>query len=128
MSIGNEQILRRLRSAPNLWVATVRPDGRPHLTPTWFVVHDEKVYICIDPASVKARNLARNRHVALALEDGSAPIIVEGSARRLERADWPPAVIDSFQRKYEWNIAGESQYSLLIEIAPAKVLSWGASE
>ena len=27
----------RMAAAQNYWVATVRPDGRPHLTPAWGV-------------------------------------------------------------------------------------------
>ena len=119
---------QRLRSENNIWVATVRPDGRPHLTPVWFIWHDRKVYICIDPASVKARNLALNERIALALEDGSAPIIVEGVGRRIDGPNRPPGVVDAFQRKYNWNIIGDGQYSLLVEITPQKVLNWGSGE
>ena len=61
---------QRLQSEGNIWVTTVRPDGRPHLTPVWFVWHAGKAYICISPDSVKARNLSRNPRVALALENG----------------------------------------------------------
>ncbi|HLE28937.1 MAG TPA: pyridoxamine 5'-phosphate oxidase family protein, partial [Anaerolineales bacterium] len=61
----------RLDSAQNVWVATVRPDGRPHLVPVWFVMDGGRWYICTAPDSVKARNLQTNSRIALALEDGS---------------------------------------------------------
>jgi len=119
---------QRLRSESNIWVATVRPDGRPHLTPTWFAWQDGKAYICIDPASVKARNLAHKAQIALALEDGSAPIILEGVARQMNGADRPQGALDEFKRKYGWDIAIDGQYSLLVEITPTKVLNWGGGE
>jgi len=34
---------QRLQSDANLWLATVRPDGRPHLAPVWFVFHAERM-------------------------------------------------------------------------------------
>jgi len=116
----------RLQSESNIWVATVRPDGRPHLTPVWFVWHDGQVYICIDPNSVKARNIARNDRVALSLEDGASPLIFEGVGRAVGMSDWPPGAIDGFKRKYNWNIATDGQYSLLVEITPHKLLNWNS--
>jgi hypothetical protein len=115
---------RRLHSESNIWVATVRPDGRPHLTPVWFVWHSGKAYICIDPNSVKARNLARNGKIALALEDGSSPIIIEGVGRALNGSEPPQGVVDEFRRKYDWDITTDGQYSLLVEVTPGKVLNW----
>jgi nitroimidazol reductase NimA-like FMN-containing flavoprotein (pyridoxamine 5'-phosphate oxidase superfamily) len=126
MSILGSQTEKHLRSENNIWVATTRPDGRPHLTPTWFVLVDGKIYICIDPASVKARNLESNDQVALALEDGSSPVIVEGAGRPIDGSDRPQGVLDEFKRKYDWDVATDSQYGLLIEIAPKKVLSWNS--
>jgi len=119
---------QRLRSENNVWIATVRSDGRPHLTPVWFAWHGGKVYICVDPNSVKARNLADNPHVALALEDGSSPVILEGTARRVNDPDRPPGALAEFKRKYDWDIVADGQYSLLIEITPSKVLNWGEGE
>lgn len=116
--------LERLNSESNIWVATARPDGRPHLSPVWFVWHADKIYICIDPKSVKARNLAENERIALALEDGTSPIIVEGRARAVPASDRPQGVLDAFAQKYDWNIVTDGQYSLLIEITPTKVLNW----
>ena len=125
MKITEPNVLRRLRSESNIWVATVRPDGRPHLTPTWFALHDDKLYISIDPGSVKARNLSADTRVALALEEGAAPVIVEGEAQPVEGSDRPQGALDEFRRKYDWDIDADSQYSLLIAITPTKVLSWG---
>ena len=69
----------------NVWLATVRPDGRPHLVPIWFVVAEGgQWYVCTAPGSVKARNLHRNPKVALALEDGSNPYVIEGEARAVD--------------------------------------------
>lgn len=126
MSLLGSQMEKRLRSEKNIWVATARPDGRPHLTPTWFVLVDGRVYICIDPDSVKAHNLEGNDQIALALEDGSSPIIIEGTARPANGSNGPEGVLDAFKRKYDWDIATDGQYSLLIEIAPKKVLSWNS--
>lgn len=103
----------RLVTAKNIWVATVRPDGRPHLAPVWFVVNDGHWYFVTDPKSVKARNLQRNSKIALSLEDGNDPLIIEGEARPVE----PSAEVTRlFKEKYDWDITTDSQYSQTFEV------------
>lgn len=103
----------RLEQARNIWLATARPDGRPHLVPIWFVVDGGRWYICTSPHSVKARNLQANPRVALALEDGDHPYVVEGAARRVEP---PEAVIRKFKAKFDWDITNDSDYGAVFEI------------
>ncbi|MEK7311764.1 MAG: pyridoxamine 5'-phosphate oxidase family protein [Chloroflexota bacterium] len=107
----------RLGAAQNVWVATVRPDGRPHLAPIWFVVSDDRWYFVTDPKSVKAQNLHQNPQVALALEDGSNPHIVEGQARAVEPST---EVIRLFKEKYDWDITNDGQYTSVYEVEVSK--------
>lgn len=107
----------RLERARNIWVATVRPDGRPHLVPIWFVVDEGRWYICTGPNSVKARNLRANPRIALSLEDGNDAYVVEGEARVVQPT---PAVVRKFQAKYDWDITTDTEYSLVFEIEVRK--------
>jgi predicted pyridoxine 5'-phosphate oxidase superfamily flavin-nucleotide-binding protein len=103
----------RLKQAQNVWVATVRPNGRPHLVPIWFVEWDGSWYFVTDPRSVKARNLQHNPRICLALEDGSQPYIVEGEACPIS----PSAdVIRLFKEKYDWDITDDATYSQMFEV------------
>jgi|SRR3989304_6285225 len=103
----------------NVWVATVRPDGRPHLVPVWFVVEGEQWYLCTAPNSVKARNLQANPHAALALENGSDPLVVEGEARAVAPS---PAVVAKFKKKYDWDITTDGEYTQVYEMVVKKKL------
>ena len=113
------QIERRLQTEQNLWLATVRPDGRPHLLPIWFVWVADKIYLCTGADSVKVRNLKQNPRVSLALEDGTHPIVIEGLARPIGQAG--VAIIAEFQRKYGWDITSDDTYTQVIEIEPKRV-------
>lgn len=115
--------LQRLQTEKNIWIATSRPDGNPHLTPVWFAWFSGKIYICISENSVKARNIARNPRVALALEDGVHPVICEGVARPLPKPG-PDAVQAIYKEKYSWDYAEDGDYGLLVEITPTKWLGW----
>ena len=108
----------------NVWAATVRPDGRPHLAPVWFVVSDGKWYVVTAPDSVKARNLQRNDQISLALEDGDDPYVVEGRARPVA----PSAeVIRLFKQKYDWDITVDSTYTQTIEVVVHKTRGGSAN-
>ena len=117
------EIQQKLEREANIWFSTVRPDGRPHLVPVWFAWHDGKFYACIEAGSVKAHNLELNPPVSLALENGSQPVICEGSAIVVP-PPWPEPVIDIFKAKYDWDITTDGQYDTLLEVAPVKWLNW----
>src|SRR5690348_14186166 len=91
----------RLESERNIWLASIRPTGRPHLVPLWFVWAGGRIYLCVASNSVKVRNLATNPAVSLALESGNAPVVIEGQATLLT-TPWPEEVVLDFQRKYDW--------------------------
>ncbi len=115
----DSQVERRLQTEQNLWLATVRPNGTPHLVPIWFVWVAEKIYLCTGVDSVKVRNLTRNPQVSVALEDGTKPIVIEGVAQPIGHS--PAAVVDAFQRKYDWDITSDNIYTRIIEIEPKRI-------
>jgi PPOX class probable F420-dependent enzyme len=113
------QVERRLQTEQNLWLATVRPNSRPHLVPIWFVWVAGKIHLCTGADSVKVRNLKQNPRVSIALEDGTQPIVIEGLAQPIGRAD--AAVQAEFQRKYDWDITSDDVYTQVIEIQPERI-------
>jgi len=115
--------IHRLETQANIWFGSVRPDGRPHLAPVWFVWHSGRIYIGTDPKSVKIGNIRNNPRVVLALEDGIHPLICEGTARSLPGA-LPDDLLAAFQRKYDWDLNSEQQYNQVVEVTPLKWLSW----
>jgi hypothetical protein len=115
----------RLGRELTIWVATVRRDGRPHLTPVWYVWLNERIYIAIGSNSQKFVNLKGNQAVALAIPNTDRVIILEGEAHAANRA-----TIDKlgeyFFHKYEWDFRyDEAEDWRLVEITPYKILAWG---
>lgn len=63
-------------------LATVRPDGRPHVAPVWFVVHGDEIVTMTWYTSVKARNLRIDARAALTVDLEEPPygfVLVEGT-------------------------------------------------
>ncbi|MBV9228713.1 MAG: pyridoxamine 5'-phosphate oxidase family protein, partial [Chloroflexi bacterium] len=59
---------QRLRTEPIIWLNSVRPDGRPHSVPVWFLWDGATFLIFSKPSSQKIRNLRQNKYVTLALD------------------------------------------------------------
>jgi len=115
----------RLGRELTIWIATVRADGRPHLTPVWFIWLNEKIYIAIGSNSQKYANLRRNQKVVVALPDTANVVILEGEAHTADRAA-ADLLGDYFFHKYEWDFRHDDSATWrLIEITPEKLLSWG---
>jgi hypothetical protein len=71
----------RLERSLHFWVATTRPDGRPHVVPRWGVWLDDLWYYDGSPATRHARNLDGNAAAVLHLEDGKDAVVLEGESR-----------------------------------------------
>ncbi len=120
----------RLRKEIIIWLSSVRPDGRPHLVPVWFLWDGSTVLIISQPNNQKIRNLRQNPNVVLALEsnnDGSDVVTIEGKAELLTLDD----VVSShpaYIAKYGEDIKGINMtpetmmqtYSQAIRITPTK--------
>jgi PPOX class probable F420-dependent enzyme len=115
----------RLADERNVWLATVRPDGRPHLAPVWFVYVDDRIWVGTGRGSVRVRNLQANPAASASLEDGDAPLVAEGTVTVHERAR-PDAVVAAFQAKYGWDITVEVDADVgevvLLELRPHRWL------
>jgi PPOX class probable F420-dependent enzyme len=77
-------------------VATVRADGSPHLAPVWYALAEDGA-LCFTTGSdtVKGRALARDRRIAVCVDDERPPfsfVLLEGAAE----------VIDDLARVRQW--------------------------
>ncbi len=94
---------RALVEADLYWLATVRADGRPHVTPLLAVWMDERVHFCTGPSEQKARNLAANRHCVVLtgcnVTEG-LDVVVEGDAVRVTEDHTLRALADAYEAKY----------------------------
>ena len=72
--------MKQVRTAK---LATVRKDGRPHVTPVWFELDGDTLVFSTWHTSVKALNIRRNGRVCLCVDDEKPPfsyIQIEGTA------------------------------------------------
>jgi nitroimidazol reductase NimA-like FMN-containing flavoprotein (pyridoxamine 5'-phosphate oxidase superfamily) len=93
------EVSRHLNGAEVYWISTVRPDGRPHVTPLLGVWLEGALYFCTGPDERKAKNVARNPDCVLttgcnALDEG-LDVVVEGEPSRASRSARPAGASSS---------------------------------
>jgi nitroimidazol reductase NimA-like FMN-containing flavoprotein (pyridoxamine 5'-phosphate oxidase superfamily) len=77
------EVRARLEEAKNYWLATVRPDGRPHVVPLDGFWLADAFYFGGSDETVKHRNLNHDARAVMHLEDAASVIIVEGTCEEL---------------------------------------------
>ena len=65
------------------WLATVRPDGRPHVAGVGAMWDDGKFYFTSGAGTRKSRNLAANPNCTISVTLPTLDLVVEGTASRV---------------------------------------------
>lgn len=94
-----------LESAEIFWLSTVRPGGRPHVTPLIAVWLDGMLYFCTGPDERKAKNLGQNDHCALTTGCNTLAhrldLVLEGEAEQVRDDATLQRVADRYEQKYD---------------------------
>jgi hypothetical protein len=94
-----------LAAAEVYWISTVRPDGRPHVTPIAGVWENGSLYVATGPEERKADNLAHNARVVVttgcnAFRRG-LDVVIEGDAVAVRGQSTLQQLASAFAAKYE---------------------------
>lgn len=122
-------VRKELEEAPQYWVATTRPDGRPHVVPRDGVWLDAAWYYGGSPETVHNRNLENNSEVVMHIGEGLEAIIVEGEAKnvRLE-LEIAERLADANNRKYsDYGLNTKADIYVtrgILELKARRVLAW----
>ena len=121
-----------LRQRKIVWLATVHPEGRPHIVPVWFLWDHRAVYILSQPAAQKVKNLLANPNCSLAVDDsenGHLPVAMDGIAT-LEPSMLGEELLQGYLNKYGDMLAAMNwtsermvaEYSQVIRCVPTRYL------
>ncbi len=113
-------------------VATILPNGRPHVTPVWIDFDGTNLLVNTAKGRVKDKNLRERKWVALSIQDPDNPyryLGIRGSVvGRIEKGE-AETHIDKMakkytgQDKYPWRAPGEVR--VLYKIKPERVIAQG---
>jgi PPOX class probable F420-dependent enzyme len=124
---------QRLSQEPIIWLCTVRPDGRPHNVPVWFMWHDPMILIFSMAKTAKVNDMQRSPAVSLALDSadgGQDVVIAEGRAEFVTADRHPHFLARQFLEKYEKSMGSmsfeewRSTFSKPVLIHVQRILAW----
>jgi PPOX class probable F420-dependent enzyme len=125
----------RLAAARVGRLATVTPDGQPHVVAVCFALHEGRIYTAVDAKPKRTRALRRLENVRAT---GRASLLVDHYEEDWSRLWWvrvdgaaevieSAAALDALAAKYEQYRAARPA-GPVIAIAPERWRSWVASE
>ncbi len=131
-----------LSDAPISWISTVRPDGRPHVTPINSVWFDGALYFCTGPTERKAMNLAANTGCVLTTGtnafDHGLDVVVEADAMPVCDEARLHQIAEAYEAKYgsDWHFdvrdgnfhSEDGGTALVFELAPVTVFGFSKGE
>lgn len=131
-----DEAREELEKAEIFWLSTVRPDGRPHVTPLPAIWLDGALYFTTGEHERKAKNLAHNAHCVLttgcnSMQEG-LDLVVEGEAVRVSEDDLLQRLAGVWLSKLDWRYEvrdgafhGEGGRALVFEVAPETAFGFG---
>ena len=138
-ALGKTKDLEVADSASHYWIATTRPDGRPHVMGVGLVWDDGTFYMASGAGTQKSRNLARDPRCTVSIASPGIDIVVEGEAKiirddgELQRiatlfGDWGPQVRDgAFWHEFSAPSAGPPPWDVY-EITPTTFYAVATAE
>ncbi len=86
------------------WLATVRPDGLPHVVPVLAVWVGGGLFFSAGQSTRKARNLVWNPRCVVTVEKEPLDLVVEGTASKVRHEDTLQRVAGAYASIYDWHV------------------------
>lgn len=113
-----------LDGTPIAHVASVLPDGAPHVVPMWIGTEGDRIAILTGPESRKARNLRRDPRVAISLtppDNPFQPVMIRGRVVEWVDGEAGWAIVDRIAQKYIGSPYSREQERIVLLIEPERV-------
>ena len=112
-------------------LATVRPDGRPHVTPIWFLLDGDDIVFTTWHETVKAANLTHDPRAAFVVDDPEPPfayVLIEGVVEITKQAPdicWTDALAAAATWAPIWRAAGGATVpgEWLVRLRPTHIVA-----
>ena len=144
ISLSKDELAETLATGHTLQVATIDPDGFPHLAPMWYVMRDGRITFRSFTKSQKIVNLRRNPKLAVLLESGDSynelrGVMIRGYATLIDDRATVLAIYGELAAKYpmvggepavlsedviEAAFGGHAEKNTAVIVEAEKISSW----
>ena len=114
-------------------LATIRPNGSPHVAPVWYHYDGDKVMVVAERTAAKVRNIGNDPRVSLSIATDSEPykyVLVSGDATISDTgiADLVRTMAvhykgDAEGRRYADKVLDDLDFCV-ITVTPSKISGW----
>ena len=143
VAMSEAEVSAYLEASMKVQVASIGPDGTPHLTTLFYVVHDGKIAFWTYASSQKVKNLERDPRLSCLVETGTdyfelAGVSITGTAKIVRDKDRVREIgtavthamsggvdLGDFGREI---VEKQVQKRVAIIVTPTKVASWDHSK
>ena len=116
-----------LERAQHYWIATVRPDGRPHVVPVEGLWVDDAWYYSGSKETIHYRSVAANPQAAMHLEAATKVFVVEGEVLPIDPAQTLVArLAKAWRQKYGYAPPDADESVGVLRLTPRSILAWTA--
>ena len=124
-------LIQLLKEAPDGQLATLMPDGSPHVTQVWLDTDGEHILVNTVATHQKVKNVRRDPRVAVNVHESGKPYRIANIRGRVVEvtADGAGEHIDLLAKKYlgadRYPWGGPDQQRLVLKIQPERINTIG---
>ncbi|AZQ39596.1 pyridoxamine 5'-phosphate oxidase [Streptomyces cyaneochromogenes] len=114
-------LLSRLATEMDIWVATADADGLPCLVPLWFSWDGEALWLATRPTTPTGRNLRDGGRARLALGDTLDVVLIDGDVQMYAAEEAPSAAAEVFLAKTGWDPRTDGKPYVWFQVRPRAI-------
>lgn len=116
----------RLMRSHDYWVASIHPDGRPHVMPVWGAWNQGAFWFSGSGRSRKILNLRNNPACTVTTDNAQEPVVVEGRAEIIDNRALLAIFLNRINTKYRTNYTLDfldPQVNSCVKVTPNRVFA-----
>ncbi|WP_329123073.1 pyridoxamine 5'-phosphate oxidase family protein [Streptomyces sp. NBC_01465] len=117
-------VLARLESELDIWVASADADGVPCLVALWFVWDGEALWLATRLTNPTGRNLRSGGRTRLALGHTRDVVLIDGEVETFTLSEVPARAADAFTERTGWDPREEGGSYAYFRVVPTAVQAW----
>ncbi|GAA1951716.1 pyridoxamine 5'-phosphate oxidase family protein [Kitasatospora viridis] len=119
-----QDVLARLASELDVWVASADADGAPCLVPLWFRWDGQFLWLATRPTNPTGRNLRDGGRARLAFGDTRDVVLIDGDVTAFTARTVPAAAAEGFLARSGWDPRASSKPYAYFRVRPRAVQAW----
>jgi PPOX class probable F420-dependent enzyme len=137
LRMDDDEVKAHLDACYRMQVATLEPDGSPHLVPLAYMWFDGRLAFWTDPSSRKVRNLRRDPRITCLIETGTSPddfraVQIVGRAEGVDDAETSRRAGEALTTRYGGRLDDDGRawvesllpVRVVVIVHPERVVSW----